>query len=165
MRNGYDEPPLGLDTGQFYTIHVAALLSMTMSFVCASIVIGYSLRDRKSKSFFERTKSERFVVYMGICDATFNVIHAAEHIQMVVTRNHVHPIQICRLHALMSMELGFAQVFLVLFIAVNIFTLMFLHKNISFGKYDWKLLLTVVLCPFLIGVSSLLANIIGPNGA
>ncbi|XP_060072829.1 uncharacterized protein LOC132552658 [Ylistrum balloti] len=165
MKSGYDERPLGLDSGQFYVIHVTALIAISASFICAIIVIVLSLKQHKYKNFFDRTKSERLIVYTATCDATFNVIHSAEHIQMIVTTNFVYPIELCRLHGFMTLQLGFAQVILVLFVAVNIFCMMFLRKNISFGKYDWKLFLTVILCPFLVGVGSLIAGAIGPNGA
>ncbi|OWF37107.1 hypothetical protein KP79_PYT25312 [Mizuhopecten yessoensis] len=165
MSSGYDVPPLGLDNGQFYVIHVTAMLAMCASFTCASIVIGLFIKQRKAKRFYDRSKSERMIVYAAVCDATFNVIHSTEHIQMLVTKNLVLPRELCKFHGLMTLALGYAQVFLVLSVAVNIFCMMFLQKNITFGKYDWRLLTAVILGPFLIGFSSLIANKIGPNGA
>ncbi|XP_033735983.1 uncharacterized protein LOC117324307 [Pecten maximus] len=164
MRSGYDEPPKGLDSGQFYVIHIISLIAMGASFLCASIVMGVSIKQQKMKKFYDRTKSERLIVYAAACDATFNVIHSTEHIQMLITKNHVSPRELCKFHGFMTLELGFAQVFLVLFVAVNIFCMMFLHKDISFGKYDWKLLGLIILAPFLIGASILAADKIGPNG-
>ncbi|XP_060072828.1 uncharacterized protein LOC132552657 [Ylistrum balloti] len=165
MSSGYDELPLGVDSGQFYAIHVISLVAMGASFTCATIIMGLSIRQQNTKKFYDRSKTERLIVYAAACDATFNVIHSTEHIQMLITKNFVLPKELCKFHGIMTLELGFAQVFLVLIVAVNIFCMMFLHKDISFGRYDWRLISSVILGPFLIGISSLAADKIGPNGA
>ncbi|XP_069117979.1 uncharacterized protein [Argopecten irradians] len=165
MKNGYDEPPKGLDSGMFYVIHIISLVAMTASFTCASTIMVMSAKQQKVKKFYDRNKSERLVVYAAACDASFNLVHSTEHIQMLVTRNYITPKDLCKFHAFMTLELGLSQVVLVIFVAVNVFCMMFLHKDLSFGKYDWKLTSTVILAPFFLGVGILAADKFGPNGA
>ena len=69
FRNGYDLPVVGLANGQFLSIHIPALVCMFCGLVGAMIVIGASFltrnRHRNRRGFFNWTKCERFVIYIG----------------------------------------------------------------------------------------------------
>lgn len=165
MKSGYDVPPLGVSSGQFYAIHVTALVSICASLVCAISVLIYSFNHNKSKHFVLWNKSERLIVYLAGGDTAFNVIHSSEHLQMLITKEHAHPRAFCEFHSFMTLTLCISQVFIVLFVATNIFCLMFLHKDIFLGKRDWKLLVPITTIPILIGIVSVASGKVGPSGA
>lgn len=163
--NGYDLPVYGLDNGQFLIIHVPALACIFLSLICALTVLILSFKKKRIQTFFSWTKSERFVVYMAICDGTFNIAHSFDHLHIVISRNHVHPKQLCEFYAFMLVEFITAQNLMVNVVAINAFVLIYFNKNIDFGKYDWKLLLWILGVPFVGVVFAASLGQLGPAGA
>lgn len=163
--NGYDLPVYGLDNGQFLIIHVPALACIFLSLFCALTVLILSFKKKRMRTFFSWTKSERFVVYMAICDGTFNIAHSFDHLHIVISRNHVHPKQLCEFYAFMLVEFITAQNLMVNVVAINAFVLIYFNKNIDFGKYDWRLLLWILGVPFVGVVFAASLGQLGPAGA
>ena len=140
LRDGYDLEVYGLANGQFYYIHVTALCFIVTSLCCAIIVMVLSFRRQSFHTFFSWTKSERFVVYLAICDGLFNAAHSVDHLHMVTTRNHVYPKELCKFYGFVLAEFVTAQNLMVNIVAVNAFLLMYFQTNLKFGRYDWRLL-------------------------
>ncbi|XP_062606939.1 uncharacterized protein LOC134268711 [Saccostrea cucullata] len=163
--NGYDLPVFGLDNGQFLIIHIPALFCIFMSLICALTVLILSFKKRNIKSFFSWSKSERFVVYMAICDGTFNVAHSFDHLHIVISQNHVYPRELCEFYAFMLVEFITAQNLMVNIVAINAFVLIYFNKNINFGKYDWKILVWIFGVPFVGATFAASFEQLGPAGA
>lgn len=140
--SGYDLPPYGLDNGMFYYIHIPAIICIFSSLICAITSIVISFRHQSYKTFFSKwTKSERFIVYMALCDGLFNLFHSLDHAHMAITADHVYPRQLCVFYAFCLNWFIPAQMLLVNVIAITIFMLMYFNKHVNFGRRDWRLLL------------------------
>ncbi|XP_062580351.1 uncharacterized protein LOC134242278 [Saccostrea cucullata] len=165
LRDGYDLPVYGLASGRFYALHIPALICIFLSLTSVIVTIVLSFRKKPKKSFFDWTKSERFIVYMAICDGAFNVSHSLDHLQILATRNHVYPVTLCQFYGVMLLEFITAQNLMVNIVAVNAFTLMIFNKQLNFGKRDWRLLLWIFGAPFVFSMIALATKQIGPTGS
>jgi hypothetical protein len=162
----YNVPVVGLGTSYFYIIHSVALVCIFCSLVSAIAVIVASFRSKSRSIFFKSwSKCARFVVYLAICDGLFNVAHFVDHFHIVVTKDNVHPMQLCEFYGFVTFMFVSAQMVLVPMIAINAFALMKFSKNIYLGKYDWKLLLLIFGFPFLECLGVTTAGEMGPTGA
>lgn len=164
-RSGYDLPVTGLDNGQFYYIHIPAMTCIALSFFSACAVLICSFRMQSFKTFFSWTKSERFVVYLAVCDGLFNIAHTLDHAHIAITRNHVYPKALCEFYGFMLAEFITAQNLMVNIVAINAFILIFFGNDLNFGKADWRLLLWTFGAPFLGATIAGAAGQLGPNGA
>ncbi|XP_057308891.1 uncharacterized protein LOC130647151 [Hydractinia symbiolongicarpus] len=162
--SGYDLALYGLDNGQFYAIHLPALTCIFLSLITAILVICFSFKHQRISTFFTWTKSERFVVYLAICDALFNICHSMDHLHIVITKDHVYPKALCEFYGIMLAEFITAQNLMVNVVSINAFVLIYFRKKLEFGKYDWKLLLWMFGTPFLAGMIALGTGSMGPNG-
>lgn len=159
-RSGYDLDVY--DHGHFYGIHLAALLCIFISFLCAVTVITASFTKRKT-NFFTWSKSDRFVVYIAICDGLFNIAHSLDHTHVLVTRSHVKPKGLCAFYGFILSEFLSAQIFMINLVAINAFCLMFFNKDIPFGKYDHRLLIGIFGAPLIASIVAVSLNQFGPN--
>ncbi|KAH3843457.1 uncharacterized protein LOC127876915 isoform X1 [Dreissena polymorpha] len=166
LRNGYDLPVYGLDNGTFYYIHIPAMMCIVTSFVCAVIAIVLIFRSRGYKSFFTKwSKSERFVVYLALCDALFNVSHFTDHLHIAIAKNHVYPKRLCEFYGFNLALFITAQNLMVNIVAINAFMLLYFNKNLEFGRYDWRLLAWTFGAPFIGASIAGIAGQLGTNGA
>eukprot|EP00105_Crassostrea_gigas_P020752 XP_011439620.1 PREDICTED: uncharacterized protein LOC105336843 [Crassostrea gigas] len=163
LQDGYDLPVYGLDTGWFLYIHVPALCCIFVSLFCASAVLVVSFRSQ-TRPFFSWMRSERFVVYLTMCDVLFNITQSLGHLQMVITKDHVYPVQLCEFYSFFLEFIAPAQVLVTHVAAFNAFGLVFLQKKLEFGKYDWKLLVINFGVPFVLSASAALSGYYGPMG-
>ncbi|XP_057309263.1 uncharacterized protein LOC130647428 [Hydractinia symbiolongicarpus] len=162
--NGYDLAIYGLDNGQFYAIHIPALTCIYLSLITAILVIYFSFKHQRISTFFTWTKSERFVVYLAICDALFNICHSMDHLHIVIKKDHVYPKALCEFYGIMLAEFITAQNLMVNVVSINAFVLIYFGKKLEFGKYDWKLSLWVFGTPFLGSMVALTTGSMGPYG-
>ncbi|XP_069118065.1 uncharacterized protein [Argopecten irradians] len=166
LLSGYDLKVYGLDNGQFLSIHIPALSCIVISLICAVAVIVDAFRLQGVRSFFSWTKSERFVVYLAVCDGLFNIAHSMDHLHIVITRDHVHPVQLCEFYGFMLAEFITAQNLMVNVVAINAFVLIYYRKStVRFGRYDWRLLTWTFGVPFVGATIAGIADQLGPNGA
>ncbi|XP_062593169.1 uncharacterized protein LOC134254648 [Saccostrea cucullata] len=163
-RSGYDLPVYGLENGQFYSIHIPAITCIVLSFISAVAIIIASFRLQNIKTFFSWTKSERFVVYLALCDGLFNIAHSLDHTHIVLTRNHVYPKELCEFYGFMLAEFITAQNLMVNVVALNVFILIYFTKDLNFGVYDWRLLLYTFGLPCVGGTLAAYFDMLGPNG-
>ena len=162
--NGYDTELYGLNNGRFLAIHVPALICIFLSLISAVVVIVTSFTHQKISTYFSWTKSERFVVYIAICDGLFNVCHSMDHLHILVTKNHVYPPALCSFYGFMLAEMITAQNLLVNVVSINAYLIVYFRKNIDFGKYDWKLLIWMYGVPCVAGLIAVSSDTMGPNG-
>jgi hypothetical protein len=165
MRDGYDLSVYGLSTGTFYYLHVSALFCILCSLTCVFITIIMSFRQKDYKTFFFWKKSERFVVYLAICDGGFNTFHSMDHMQYALTQDHVRPIELCEFYGFMLAEFVAAQILMVNVVAINAFMLMVFRKNLNFGKNDWRLLVWTFGLPFVASTVVAVTGQLGSNGS
>ncbi|XP_062610882.1 uncharacterized protein LOC134272697 [Saccostrea cucullata] len=162
--NGYDLDVYGRGSYLFYSLHIPALICITCSFISAVTVLVLSFKTSNYKTFFKWTKSERFIVYLAICDGSFNLAHFTDHFHILVTRDHVYPKALCQFYGLMLAEFITAQNLLVNIVAINAFLLMYFNRNLEFGTRDYRLLLWTFGLPLLGSTIAALTGQLGPNG-
>ena len=164
LQDGYDLPIEGLGNGQFYSLHISALSCIFVSLSCAVAVVITSFRLQSVRTFFSWAKSERFVVYLALCDGLFNVAHSLDHAHILISKTHVYPKQLCEFYGFVLVEFITAQTLMVNLVAINAFMLMYFSINIDFGKNDWKILLYAFGLPFVIATIAGSLGTLGPNG-
>ncbi|XP_062593175.1 uncharacterized protein LOC134254654 [Saccostrea cucullata] len=164
VKDGYDLDVYGLDTQWFLFIHIPALCCIFLSLFTASAVIIASFRSQ-TRSFFSWTRSERFVVYFSLCDAFFNLTHSMDHLQMVITKGHVYPRELCEFYAFFLCGIIAVQLLMTNVAAINAFGLIYLQKQFKLGKYDWKLLLYTFGVPFVMSLCAVSLGYYGPSGS
>lgn len=164
--NGYAIPVYGLSNGTFYYIHIPAMICIASSFICAVIAIVLSFKRQNYHRFFTHwTKSERFIVYLALCDGLFNVSHFTDHMHIAVAKNHVYPLELCEFYGFTLALFITAQNLMVNIVAINAFMLIFFNKNLDFGCRDWRLLAWTFGAPFVGATIAGIAGQLGPNGA
>lgn len=162
---GYDLPLSGIAEDQFLEIHIPALICIILSLFSALCVLIFSFRTKNFRTFFQWTKSERFVVYLAICDGLFNICHSMDHFHIMLTRNHVSPHSLCEFYGFMLAEFITAQNLMVNVVSINAFVLIYFRKTLEFGRYDYRLLLWMFGAPFLAAMVALSLGTLGSNGA
>ena len=165
LESGYDLPVYGLANGQFLTIHIPALSFIFLSLISAISVLVVSFKLQSYKTFYSWTKSERFVVYLAICDGLFNIAHSMDHLHIVIVRDHVYPKELCEFYGFMITVFISAQNLMVNVVAFNAFILIYFRKNLDFGPYDWRLVLYTFGVPFVAATTAAILGTLGPNGA
>ncbi|XP_062603155.1 uncharacterized protein LOC134264919, partial [Saccostrea cucullata] len=162
----YNIPVVGLGTPYFYLIHILTLTCSVCSITSVLTILVISFRFKTAHTFFKSwSKCERFAVYLALCDGFLCLGQCMDHIQMVIAKDHVHPIELCEFYGFITFLFCAAQMFLVSIIAINAFVLMKFSKNIFLGKYDWKLYSLMFGIPFFECLGATFADEIGPIGA
>ncbi|XP_045206524.2 uncharacterized protein LOC123558712 [Mercenaria mercenaria] len=167
LQNGYDIPLYGIGNGSFYYIHIPAILCICTSFVCAVISIILSFKRKSYHTFFTNTwsRSERFIVYLAICDGLFNVSHFTDHMHIVIVRDHVYPKELCEYYGFNLAVFVTSQNLMVNVVAINAFMLMYFNRHLNFGRRDWKLLLWTFGTPFIGATIAGITGQLGTNGS
>ena len=163
MSSSYDLPLYGINNGQFYYIHIPASYLYIPQFIFSYIRFNCFFQSTKYHNILW-TKSERFFVYLAICDALFNVCHSMDHLHIVISKNHVYPKGLCAFYGFMLAEFITAQNLMANIVSINAFVLIYFRKNIDFWKWDWKLLLWTFGLPFMGAIIAGSADTLGPNG-
>ncbi|XP_052820232.1 uncharacterized protein LOC128246065 [Mya arenaria] len=165
FKDGYDIPVYGLANGMFYYIHISASACLIASIICAQATLFLSFKSHRAGEFFTKwSKGERLVVYISICDGIFSAFHLMDHLQMLFTLDHVRPKALCAFYGFTMMVFFVAQILIVNVVANNVFLLVFLGKNISFGKYDSGLLIWAFGIPILGATVAAMYDQFGPMG-
>ena len=166
LRNGYDIPLYGIDNGTFYFIHIPAIVCICASFTCALISIVLSFKRKKYYTFYRNwATSERFIVYLAICDGLFNVSHFTDHMHIVIVRDHVRPKELCEYYGFNLAVFVTSQNLMVNVVAINAFILMYFHRHLNFGKRDWKLISWTFGAPFVGATIAGVTGQLGTNGS
>ena len=163
-RGGFDLPLVGLDTGLFYYIHIPALACIFLSLCSVVAVLVTSFRHKNVRKFCSWNKSERFVIYIAICDGLLNISHSLDHMQILITKNHVYPVELCEFYAFVVIEFASAQILMVNLIAINAFMFLYCGIDITFGRHDCGLLLYIFGVPIVCGTLAASFGGLGSNG-
>ena len=163
-RSGYDLRVNGLDSDKFLAIHITALCCIFLGLVSAIAVIIKSFQEQSFYFFFQWAKSDRFVVYIAICDGLFNISHSMDHLHIIITRNHVYPKGLCTFYSFILAEFTTAQKLMVNIVSINAFLLIFFKKRVNFGECDWKLLAWIFGLPGIALFVAVGFDTLGPNG-
>ena len=156
-------PVLGLNTYIFPAIHLTAISTCAVSALASSIILIYLFRNIRA-SFWKASVGERLVVYLSICDLGFSVSHGADHVVMMVLRYHT-PQPACTIIAYVVQEFTLGQSLIVNIAAVSAIIFIVQEKKVSFGCYDWKLILYAYGFPGVIGAVIGALGYLGPVGA
>ncbi|XP_033759098.1 uncharacterized protein LOC117341350 [Pecten maximus] len=142
-KSGYDLELVGINDGSFVLMHSLAITCLGLSMLSALCVIVASTQDRGLRGFFSWTKSERFVFYMACTEITLGLTHTFDHSQILITRDHVRPEELCQFFAFVLYTFVCAQLLTVNMIAITVFRIIYLHHNVEYGRNDWKLFLLI----------------------
>lgn len=165
LKSGYDLPVYGLDNGTFYYLHIPALFFILCSFCCVVITLKLAMRHGNFRKFFTWSKSNRFVVYLAVCDGTFNLAHSMDHIHYIINREHVRPKGLCVFYGFLLLEFISSQILMVNVVAINAFFIMVFKKQVNFGQYDWRLLSWTFGIPFVCASGAAAFEQFGPTGS
>lgn len=160
----YNITVLGLDDGTFYPLHISAIVCMTCSFF-ASIIVTVTSFKTHNKNFYAWSRSERFVVYLALCEMSFNFIHMFDHVTMLMEKDHVHPLELCQFYAFLMVLLMTTKNLILVIIAINAFLLIRFQNQMEFGVKDWGLYVFVLGGPAVICTIALSLKQFGPAGA
>ena len=91
MKHVREATPEGIDEGWLFDlIHITALISLSVSFICCVIVLTLVIvRDAKVRSvqaFFKRPIGDRLVVYLAISILLFSASHTMDHAYTLAAR-------------------------------------------------------------------------------
>ena len=160
----YNTTLLGWEDGTFYPLHIIAIVCILCSLIASVVVIITSFKTHK-KRFFSWSLSDRFVVYLAVCEMGFNFVHMFDHVTMVITTDHVRPLELCQFYAFLMVVLVFTKNLLLVTIALNAFLLMCFRHQMEFGSRDWRLIAGVLVLPLANGILALSSEQLGPAGA
>ena len=164
-KDGFDIPVYGLHTYRFYTLHISAVVCTVISLICATVSLVISFKRHRGQPFFSWTTCDRFIIHEAVFDGPLILPRAADHMQVLITEDHVHPKTLCQFYGFITASTAASQHIFVGIIAINIFAMMYFRKKLEFGKYDWILFLAIYGIPVAGGIAAWSFGKIGPNGA
>ncbi|XP_052084935.1 uncharacterized protein LOC127722131 [Mytilus californianus] len=162
--SGYDIPVFGVGHYCFNVIHVTAIVCLLLSLCSAVGVIILLCKSRTGKSFMKWHKYERFLLYRCICDISYGFVHTLDHVQILITKDHVRLSGLCSLYAMLIVNTCISEALFSLTSALNAFLSVYFRKNVNFGNKDWKLLLILGLGPLLVVALMSSLHVFGPSG-
>lgn len=160
----YNVTLLGWDDGTFFPLHITAIVCISCSFIASIVVTVLSFKTHK-KRFYTWPRSERFVVYLAICEMSFSFVHMFDHVTMVIEKDHVHPLELCQFYAFLMVFLLSIKNFILIVIALNAFLLIRFRRQMDFGIRDWRLCVYVMAFPIIVCTISVSLQYFGPAGA
>lgn len=164
-RSGYDIPLHGIGHSCFYTIHVLALVCLIMSLSSAVTVIVVLFKSQTRKPFNTWQKHDRFLIYRCMCDMLYSLVHALDHVHVILTLDHVRPAGLCTLYAIILIDSCVTEASLSFVSALNAFVSIYFRRNFDFGRRDWKLVCNIfVIGPFSLALIVCPMDVLGPNG-
>jgi hypothetical protein len=157
-------PVYGLPGKNFYILHGAALLSLSVSIIASASVLIYLLCVASKRSVAQRPIGERLVIYLAIYDFCYSFSHELDHGYMLATLDNPSDF-ICRPFAFFVQGFIMAQSLLVLFTAVNAMSMVVLKRKLRLGTRDWKLFAITLGLPAVVGVIGVSVPFLGPTGS
>ena len=169
MKHVREATPEGIDEGWLFDlIHITALISLSVSFICCVIVLALIIvREAKVRSvqaFFKRPIGDRLVVYLAISILLFSASHTMDHAYMLAVRGNP-PDTACAAFGFFVNEFLVAEALIVLFTSINAFMLVVKETKVPLRKYDWNLLVTAFGAPLVPSVILASTKHFGPTGA
>lgn len=160
----YNVTLLGWDDGTFFPLHITAIVCISCSFIASIVVTVLSFKTHK-KRFYTWSRSERFVIYLAICEMSFNFVHMFDHVTMVIEKDHVHPLELCQFYAFLMVLLVTTKNLILVVVALNAFLLIRFQCQMDFGIRDWRLCVYVMAFPIIVCTVAVSLQLFGPAGA
>ncbi|CAG2216297.1 unnamed protein product [Mytilus edulis] len=162
--SGYDIPVFGGGHYCFNLIHVTAIVCLLLTLFSAFGVIILLYKSKAGKRFMKWHKHERFLLYRCICDISYGIVHTLDHVQIVITKDHIRPSGLCSVYGMLLVNICLSESLFSLMSALNAFMSVYFRKDVNFGDKDWKLLLLLSLGPFVAVFPLSFLHVFGPNG-
>ncbi|CAD5124066.1 DgyrCDS12370 [Dimorphilus gyrociliatus] len=145
--NSDDMPVYGLPGYRFYVFHYVGLICLVTSLFFTTAI--FVLIFKNVKTIFKSQIGERLIFYMAVFDFGYCTVHLADHIYMLIVKNHP-PDMFCAAIGFLLNEFVVGQCLVVIFTAVNAFYMVVKEKRIKLGKYDWRLHIVAFGLPLII---------------
>ncbi|KAJ3107564.1 hypothetical protein HDU97_003869 [Phlyctochytrium planicorne] len=143
---------------EVYALHGAAMVVIVASIFGSGMVIFSTIRRSKYS-----TIGERFPLYVAIIDFMWSVSHSIDHAMMLVNKGESPPPLVCKsLGAVLALFL-MAQVMLLNIIAVSMFLTVYRGWALSYGKFDWILMVLTFGVPIAYTCVGLAVDAFGPD--
>lgn len=136
---------------EFMVVHSVASASLIISIVVSAGTLLYIFHTSKDQTFWKKRLCDRLVVYLAVCDLLFSISHLGEH-SIALATGELPPGALCTMFGFFLGIFAGTQSVIVILTAVSAFCLMVRERGLSFGRYDWRLLLTAVGFPLSVGI-------------
>eukprot|EP00121_Abeoforma_whisleri_P002477 Awhi_evm1s2223 len=145
MTRDYYSQFAGYPEGEWRSIHVAALVSLTFSFLCSTVIIILSLREVNylKKKNAKISIVRLFPLALCISDIIIAIFHGGDHLYSLLNE-HVAEDGLCILFAVGETGGVAGSMAWVIVMTIFLYTAV-CHSLPNFGRYYWKLNTTVVL--------------------
>ena len=142
------------------------IVAVTSVSVLTCIIVVIALLRSTSGNFFSWKVLDRFSMYNVAGDLlyyTAQIAYGVHHsvVGRLFARN---PTGVsCTLHAILLFEFASAQIYLGLIMAIYAFVLIYFNRQISFGRYDYRLLVPLLILPLIVLVTAAFFDQYQPN--
>ena len=103
------------------------------------------------------------VVYLAASDLSFGAEHMSSHFMNLITDGKP-PGVLCEISGFFFQLFMWTQAVVVVICATSAFLLVTWRKKISFGKYDYRLLISVFFFPSIVCIVYAFKGYLGPSG-
>ena len=149
----------------FYAIHILAILCLCSSMVVGTAVLILIFRNLPAaKDFWKQTIGDRLMVYLVVIDVAGAVNHAIDHAYILFIKAHP-PDMMCRVFGMLVYEYASAQVIVITYTSISACVAVVLGKKLNTGRYDWRVLVTAVLFPLVVGIFGVAFQLFEHSGA
>ena len=128
-----------------------AIVAVVSVIICIIIIV--LILKRSAGNFFKLKIVDRVAFYTVTYDLLFYAEQVAHGIHRAVANGIPEGVQ-CSIHAVLLLEFAYAQTIMSVVTAIFVFVLIIQSRQISFGKYDWKMQLPVVGFPLAILIAA-----------
>ena len=133
------------------------IVAFTGCSVITCVIVMITLLKSSSGNFFKWSVVNRFSMYNAVGDLLFyiaQIAYGTHHAVVDRLYKRFPSGWSCSVHAISILEFAYAQIFLSIAMSVYVFYLVYSNRHISFGKYDYRLLLLVFGMPLSVLVTA-----------
>ena len=143
-------------------LHSLAVVSLSVSILFSLGTVLYLFLSDRRISFWRRKIAERLVVYLALCDLLYSTEHVIDHMYILIV-GEFPPEAMCTALGFLLQEFATLQGILVVFTALNAFSLVVREKGFVTGRYDWRLISVAIGMPLMMGITLLVTDMLGPS--
>lgn len=121
--------------------------------VVICIIIIVLILKKSAGNFFQLKIVDRVAFYTVTYDLLFYAAQVTHGVHRALANGIPEGIQ-CSLQAIFLLEFAYSQTFLSIITAIFVFMLILKGRQISFGKYDWRVQLPVIGIPLAILITA-----------
>ncbi|KAJ3321649.1 hypothetical protein HDU76_014054 [Blyttiomyces sp. JEL0837] len=143
-------------TSEMYALHFVALFFIALSIMGSIYIIVRTIMEGKYG-----TIGERFPLYLAGLDLLWSLSHTIDHVWMIAAQGANPPDAACSaLGAILALFL-MAEIMLVNLLALSMFFTVYMNWGLSYGKYDYMLIILTFGVPITFAVLGLSLNAFG----